>query len=229
MNVNSDCIPNLTTSTNNGSTKVRWNGMTDKDVRKYCTLTDKSLHEIYIPTEAVSCKNVHCSDENHIDAINKLYSDIVNSLIQPGEQIMQNDTKKYSHKPGWAEYVDDLYDTSREIRQIWINAGKPRQGPVHDQHVKCKSRFKYALRFIKNNENMLRKEALAKKLADLNPKAFWSEIKNMNNCKTPLPTSIEGVSGGVQIVEFWRTHFSQLLNCVSNSSVHACEYGCDTP
>ena len=28
----------------------------------------------------------------------------------------------------------------------------------------------------------------------------------MNNCKTPLPTSIEGVSGGVQIVEFWRTH-----------------------
>ena len=51
----------------------------------------------------------------------------------------------------------------------------------------------------------------------------------MNNCKTPLPTSIEGVSGGVQIVEFWRTHFSNLLNSVSNSSVHACEYGCDAP
>ena len=46
--------------------------MTNKYVRKYCSLTDKSLHEIYIPTEAVSCKNVHCSDENHIDAINKL-------------------------------------------------------------------------------------------------------------------------------------------------------------
>ena len=185
------------------------------------------MHEIYIPTEAVSCKNVHCSDENHIDAINKLY--IVNSLIQPGEQIMQNDKKKYTHKPGWAEYVDNLYDTSREMRLMWSNAGKPRQGLVHDLHVKCKSRFKYALRFIKNNENMLRKEALAKNLADLNPKAFWSEIKNMNNCKTPLPTSIEGVSGGVQIVEFWRTHFSNLLNCVSNSSVHDCEYGCDAP
>ena len=76
---------------------------------------------------------------------------------------------------------------------------------------------------------MLRKEALANNLADLNPKAFWSEIKIMNNCKTPLPTSIEGVSGGVQIVEFWRTHLSNLLNCVSNSSVHACEYGCDAP
>ena len=79
---------------------------------------------------------------------------------------------------------------------------------------------------------MLRNEALANNLADLNPKAFWSVIKNMNNCKTPLPTSIEGVSSGVQIVEFWRTHniLSKLLNCVStNSSVHPCEYGCDTP
>ena len=30
--------------------------MTDKHVRKYCTLTDKSLHEMYVPTEAVGCK-----------------------------------------------------------------------------------------------------------------------------------------------------------------------------
>ena len=51
----------------------------------------------------------------------------------------------------------------------------------------------------------------------------------MNNCNTPLPTSIEGISGEVHIVEFWRTHFSKLLNCVSNSSVHSCEYGCDKP
>ena len=54
----------------------------------------------------------------------------------------------------------------------------------------------------------------------------------MHNCKTPLPTSIEGVSGGVQIVEFWRIYLSKLLNCVSNTvivecSVHAYEYGCD--
>ena len=57
---------------------------------------------------------------------------------------------------------------------------------------------------------MLRKEALAKNLADLNPKAFWSEIKNVNNCKTPLPTSIEGVSGGVQMEEILANTFCQI-------------------
>ena len=119
---------------------------------------------------------------------------------------MQNDKKKYYHKPGWAEYVDNLY-TSRESRQMWTNSGKPRQGPVDDLHVKCKFIFKYALRCIKNNENMFRKEALANNLADLNPNTFCSEIKNMNNCKTPLPLRFKGVSGGVQIVECWRAHF----------------------
>ena len=50
---------------------------------------------------------------------------------------MQNDKKKYTRKPGWAEYVDNLCDTSREIRQMWINAGKPRQGAVHDLYMTC--------------------------------------------------------------------------------------------
>ena len=50
-------------------------------------------------------------------------------------------------------------------------------------------------------ENMLREEALAKKLADLNPEAFWREIRNINNCNTPLPSSIESVSCGEEIVD----------------------------
>ena len=32
---------------------------------------------------------------------------------------MQNDKKKYKHKPGWAEYVDNLYDTSIRIMKTY--------------------------------------------------------------------------------------------------------------
>ena len=120
-------------------------------------------------------------------------------------QNVNNKKRSYTNKPGWAEYVDSLYDTSREVIHMWVNAGKPRQGPVYDLHVKSKTRFKYALRFIKNNENILRKEALAKELPELNPEAFWREIKTINNCNTPLPSSIEGVSGGKEIVDLWQT------------------------
>ena len=59
----------------------------------------------------------------------------------------------------------------------------------------------------------------AKKLTELNPEAFWREIKTLNNCNTPLPSSIEGVSGGKEIVDIWCKKCCDLLNCVNNSSV----------
>ena len=34
----------------------------------------------------------------------------------------------------------------------------------------------------------------------------------MNLCNTPLPTTIDGVSGGAQIAEVWRRHFDDLFN-----------------
>ena len=143
------------------------------------------MHDIHIPTEAVGCRDTQCTNVNHIKTLNTLYSDIVNSLIQAGDELSQSKKKSYTNKPGWAEYVDTLYDTSREVRHIMVNTGKPKQRPVYDLHIK----------FIKINENVLHTKALAKKLAELNPKAFWHEIKTINNCNTPLPVSVEGVSG----------------------------------
>ena len=52
-------------------------------------------------------------------------------------------------------------------------------------------------------------------------------IVTINNCNTPLPSSIEGVIGGKAVVDLWSKHFCDLLNCVNNSSVDMCEYDCE--
>ena len=116
--------------------------MTDIDISKYCMLTERCLHDIHIPTEAVGCRDTQCV---HIESLNKMCNDIVNSLIQAGEESSQNKKRSYTNKLRWAEYVDSLYDTSRDVRHMWVIAGKPRQGPVYDLHIKSKARFKYAL------------------------------------------------------------------------------------
>ena len=67
-------------------------------------LTDKYLHEIHVPTEVISCKT-NCSDENHIHAVNKMYTHIVSSLLHAGEQFTHKNKKNYTNEPGWAEYV----------------------------------------------------------------------------------------------------------------------------
>ena len=52
---------------------------------------------------------------------------------------------------------------------MWRDAGKPRQGPICDMMKLSRARFKYSLRFIKQHESQLRKDALANKLAQGKP------------------------------------------------------------
>ena len=123
--INSDKIPNLMSSINNDRANIRWNNMTDNDISKYCMLTERCFHDIHIPTEAVGYMDAQCMNVNHIKSLNKLYNDIVNTLIQAGEEFSQNKKRSYTNKPGQAEYVGRLYDTSREVRHMWVNAGTP--------------------------------------------------------------------------------------------------------
>ena len=53
--------------------------------------------------------------------------------------------------------------------------------PVFELKKKADARWKCAIRFIKKHENELRREALAKKLANYTNCKFWKEIKTINN------------------------------------------------
>ena len=117
---------------------------------------------------------------------------------------------------------------------MWLSYIKPRKMPIEPgivvvglEVVPCTIctdnaerdvNTRYSIRYIKSNEQMLRKESLAKKLSDHDYNSFWKEIKLMNNCKTPLPTTIDGISGEANIAELWKKHFSSLLNSVESRS-----------
>ena len=109
---------------------------------------------------------------------------------------------------------------------MWCNNGKPRQGWIFDLMHQTRSQFKYALRTVKNNENVLRKESLANKLSCSNPNKFWQEIRTMTSKSKSLPSSIEGVSGKHAVSELWKSHFGRLLNVIQGDGL--CDISCDT-
>ena len=109
---------------------------------------------------------------------------------------------------------------------MWCNNGKPRQGWIFDLMCQTMSQFKYALRTVKHNDNVLRRESLANKLACSNPNTFWQEIRTMTSKITSLPSSIEGVSGKHAISELWKSHFGRLLNVIQDDGL--CDISCDT-
>ena len=141
--------------------------MTDLYSQNRCVCSTRS----HGPLLCAFCLSFHfnCTDAEHINATNNMYGEIIGCLRHASDSIFtpNNNSERNSasmNKPGWADYVADLYDDSKTIGKLWCNAGKPRQGQIYNMYRNDKSRCKYAIRFIKRHENTLRRESLAKKL-----------------------------------------------------------------
>ena len=116
------------------------------------------------------------------------------------------------NRPGWKEFASDLYDISLDAYFLSRDSGSPRQGMLYDMKNRTKAR-----RFIKNNEDTLKKDSLARKLLSKNDKEFWKEIRVMNSSNMPLPHVIDGVAGSVNIVDIWKSHYNDMFNCLRNN------------
>lgn len=100
--------------------------------------------------------------------------------------------------------------------RAWIQAGRSREGPVLDLKKITTAKYKYAVRYINKHEQGMRGDSMAENLLDNDVTVFWKEVKALNSNNTSLPCTIEGVSGGNNIAELWRQHYSELFNCVKD-------------
>ena len=75
-----------------------------------------------------------------------------------------------------------------------------------------RAHFKYALRFVRSQEEMARADSLAQNLSDQDVDGFWKIMHKMSNWNTILANVIDGVSGPDSIASHWKQHFDKLLN-----------------
>ena len=52
---------------------------------------------------------------------------------------------------------------------------------------------------------------MASNLLEKNTNEFWKDVNVKNKCKTPLPQTVEGVTGMEEVAEMWRGHFSAVF------------------
>ena len=134
----------------------------------YRVQTDILLNNIVQPTYALSCKdcNYYCTKVDHKEALHKYYDDTMTAIRCAGQNTMKmrNQPKGNNFNlPGWKEFASDLYSMSRDLYFMWKDSGSPRQGELFNMKNRAKARFKGAMRFIRCNEDALRKDSLAEK------------------------------------------------------------------
>ena len=76
----------------------------------------------------------------------------------------------------------------------------------------ARAHFKYALRFVKNQEEIARADSLTKDFSDKDVDGFWK----MTNCNTKHANVIDGVTRPENIASHWKQHFNNVLNIYVN-------------
>ena len=217
VHIKVDNIPKVSSETNDVLPKVNWCNVKDSEIQKYYNNTDELLSKIKLPIEALNCNNLKCKNKEHCQQLSKFYNDINNSLTKASIHLYNNKSKNYVQRPGWTDYVSELYDYSKTCRQMWLDENLPRQGITHVNYIKARARFKYALKYIKKSGDKLRKESMAKNHANKNTIEFWKDIAKSNKCKTPLPDHIEDAKWSENILKLWKKHFHDIFNCLKKN------------
>lgn len=220
MSIEMDALPALNKNINiNNIGKLDWSSLTKEEILGYYARTDQSLSNIHIPRDAVICNDVNCSSVEHGNALCSVYDSIAKSLHEGSKHFCKHKQRIPNMRPGWDHHVAMYHDEAREAFKTWVAAGRPRQGLVFEHKKSTTARYKYAVRFICKNEQAMRADSLAKKLSHNNVIGFWKEVKALNNSKTSLPCTMEGISRTDNIADLWRQHYNVLFNDI-NSDVY---------
>jgi len=89
------------------------------------------------------------SDCYTVDAsINYVYDSITCALFSAGQEAVPVHVKK-SKKFWWDQFLSAAKDEAQSTHNIWVNAGRPRSGPIF--LVRNQAKYKYRLH-IKNGK-----------------------------------------------------------------------------
>ena len=151
--------------------KIKWHAANEFDKQQYSKSTGKLASTVSLPKDALFCKNPKCT-MHHID-IDCFYSDIISAIKISASHFIPSSTasiKQYNIFNDWNEYVKEQ---RLHVALWWWNLNKkPRHGPIYEAMRTTRDQFKYALMFVKKQEDTARADLLACNLYDSDVDGF---------------------------------------------------------
>ena len=173
---------------------------------RYQTMLDNVLKTVDVPTFVFDHIRGGAVSSDIMSAIDGYYDSVISCVRNVSLNVLPiRRVSKLQDEyaiPGWNDFVDDRHKIAREAFLCWVTAGKPRYGNEFMLMKRTRARFKLALRYCQQHENMLLADACANSLADNDFRGFWKTAHNSNNAKaTKFATSVGGCTGESNIAE----------------------------
>jgi len=147
--------------------KLNW----DKgDITAYHTVLSQSLSNIALPTEALLCSGKECG--GHHSCLQRYYSEIITSLDIAAKQCIPT-VKAGVRKHWWIPDLDELKQQCIDICNLWRDIGCPRNGLVNAERLRCKYKYKQAIKDAAFNAEQSLNDELFNHLCTKDNLSFW--------------------------------------------------------
>ena len=213
------CAPGGSHTSCESNHRVKWDGLSSDELDKYYCRTDALLRELPLENDVLLCDNINCCDPVHINSIDRLYNNIIRCLKEASTSIHTKAKVVHKQVPGWNDYCQAVHSEARDAFLQWTVHGRPRYGLLFDAMKSSRARFKYTLRQCKRSENRAKADAMANRLLSKDSKAFWNDLNKLYNDKPVISNTINGVSGHQNVADVWHTHFCNILNSSTDTSL----------
>ena len=162
------------------------------------------------------CYNRDLSELCNFYDIEHWYNSILQALLQASyETIPYTDSNVFKY--WWSESLNVLKQDCMISHQAWVNAGKPRAGPIFQKRNEDKRKYRDMIKLSKLNSKKSLSDSLLNSLYSGDSKNFWSTWKSKVCEKSRTQPNIVGAVSESAACDMFEAHFNDICNSVDSN------------
>ena len=191
------------------SSNVLWKPQWDKvNVQWYQSVVSEQLANIVLPRDLLYCDGNDCGCP--VEKIDKYYSDIVKSL-KFAEDLCVPCTKIGFQKHWWSPELDVLKQQCIDIVDLWKSVGKPRCGTINAERLRCKYRYKQAVKDAAYESDRNMNDDLFNHLCNKDQVSFWKAWRKRFCSRNVQPTNVLNGKSGEEILPEFTQYYKSVF------------------
>ena len=202
--------------------KLDWKNIREQNAHAYSSRLESLLLARQFQSFSFACQSsCHCTNDKCKDEIQKEYDFIRSCMIEASDQIPRKRSAGVA-KDWWSPELSRLKNQSIDIQALWLQQGRPRQGPIFNERLRVRAAYKNAIRCAKKAPKTAAWNCLHATLADEDSDAFWKTWKTIYGKNKSRPTPVvEGQSSRDGIANVFKVAFK--TNSTPNNAAKVAE------
>ena len=207
--------------------QLAWEKAENEELRLYKENLQQRLESLEQPS-ALECHDVHCKDQQHIEACDSYVLDLVTSWVEAGYSALPLkpvsrptnlvDKQKQQRLPGWKERCEPLCSSAKFWYAVWLSADRPQTGELHRLMVNTRVKFRAAVRRARAEANSAKAHVLLA-AAESGNRALLQEMKRVigsSKQAQQVPDSLEGAHGSGPVLDKFKSLYEALYNSAAS-------------